>query len=192
MRYFNNALEDRRVFYSIDPSVGDSSSKYKLRSDLTKGVPLPKSPISTTDIATTTTTTTPTSSDVYHSGNASAIKTQANNERDPLNMTVWTIAGAVKIENGEVDQNKIIEQTMAAHGTLNAGFSGIQPVTGLDNLRQMRYEFEIARAEENDRNFQAALARDAAKEASNNPGVSGNNTAAQIMGTIFQAISMLF
>jgi hypothetical protein len=172
------------------------SDKYQLRSDLTKGVPLPKSPISTTDIATTTTTTTtPPSSDVYRSGNASAIKTQAkiktqaNNER-ALNMTVWTIAGAVEIENGEVDRNKIIEQTMAAQGTLSPGFSG-QPVTGLDNLRQMRYEFEIARAEENDRNFQAALARDAAKRNSSTQGTSpqgnGWGQAIATIGSLIQA-----
>jgi hypothetical protein len=171
MRYFNNALEDRRVFISINPSVGDSSDKYQLRSDLTKGVPLPKSAMSTTDIATTTS-----SSDAYQSRNAFAIERQADNASDPLNMTVWTIAGAVKIEKGVVDPNKIIEQTMAAQGTLNPGFSG-QPVTGLDNLRRMGEEFRIARAEENNRNFQDALARDAAREAQKNQAspAGGNN-----------------
>jgi hypothetical protein len=187
MRYFNNALEDRRVFISIDPSVGDSSNKYQLRSDLTKGVPLAKIAINTTDIAITTSST----SDVYHSGNAFAIKTQANNERDPLNTTVWTIAGAVKIENGEVDQNKIIEQTMAAQGTLSAGFSGIQPVTGLDNLRQMGEEFRIARAEENKANFEAALKRDEEKlqkqRAAANPQPNTMNT---ILSVLQQGMSL--
>jgi hypothetical protein len=185
MRYFNNALGDRRVFISINPSVGDLSDKYQLRSDLTKGVPLPKSAMSTTDIATTTSSSSSSSSDAYHSGNAFAIKTQADNASDP-NMTVWTIAGAVKIENGEVDPNKIIEQTMAAQGTLSAGYSGMQPVTGLDNLRQMRYEFEIAKAEKFQNDLAAAEQRDAEKAAKNNQTASagGNNGWAQAISSI--------
>jgi hypothetical protein len=218
MRYFNNALEDRRVYIrdsGINPYVNSyNTSSTELRKSLTTGG---KTLTEATTVASNITNTNPADSfNKLESSNTYELLSNVNGSNNDAITSDWTSAGAFKPSGsialtefkarfGEVPFNKEAMIAKASDGLLveyggsgdgASNFSVSDFMNGnhaqrMFDLGQMKAESEAQKAAKFEEDMRLAKERDAAKEASNNPGVSGNNTTAQIIGTIGQVIGML-
>jgi hypothetical protein len=224
MRYFNNALEDRRVYIrdsGINPYVNSyNTSSTELRKSLTTGG---KTLTEATTVASNVTNTN--SADSFTklgSSNSYELLSNVNGSNNDAISSDWTSAGAFKPSgsialtefkarfgevpvdaNGNFNKEAMIAKAsdglLAEYGGSGEGASNFSVSDFMNgnhadrmwDLGQMKAEHEAQKAAKFEEDLRLAQERDAAKEASNNPGVSGNNTTAQIIGTIGQVIGML-
>ncbi|MFM7457675.1 MAG: hypothetical protein ACKO3R_03310 [bacterium] len=220
MRYFSNALEDRRVYIrdsGINPYVNSyNTSSTELRKSLTTGG---KTLTEATTVASNITNTNPADSFTkLGSSNSYELLSNVNGSNNDAITSDWTSAGAFKPialtefearfgkvpvdANGNFNEEAMIAMASAGFNTEYGGSGdgasnfSVSNWMRLDHdgrmywLGNMKAEYEAQKAAKFEEDMRLAMERDAERERNNNPVAQpqNNNTTAQIIGTIGQAL----